>query len=50
MDQWHKELGNAYAMEKRKCLKDYENVDLKEETKAHNSILPINSVRLRSVD
>ena len=37
MDQWHKELGNAYAMEKRKCLKDYENVDLKEETKAQKT-------------
>lgn len=33
MDSWHEELGNAYEMEQRPLVKQYETVDLKEEIK-----------------
>lgn len=33
MDNWHRELGNAYEQENRKRLDGYENVDLKDEIK-----------------
>lgn len=37
MDNWHDELGNAYAMEERTRAKGYEDVDLKEGIKNHQT-------------
>ena len=40
MDSWHDDLGNAYAQETRKRLKNYENIDLKDECRNHRTWLP----------
>lgn len=37
MDSWHEELGNAYETMDRKRLKEYEDVDLKEEVRNHRT-------------